>query len=203
MKMKIDDERHHTEHGEAQKQRLVEAAFNIIAELGFEGLHTRNVAASVGISVSTFHFYFPSKDDLVQAVARKLLHDFRTQLNPGRRGGEGLNGLDDAIAAQTDLIRKNPSGYIVVAEIFNRALRDQKTRRVMRDILRTWERIFMASIFDGEGESQLAEGSDPALSARAMHCLFWGMAMNQLMNVRGYPSVAVFRQVKSWLSQKE
>lgn len=203
MKMKIEVERHHTERGEAQKQRLVDAAYNIIAELGFEGMHTRNVAASVGISVSTFHFYFHSKDDLIQAVARKLLHEFKMQLNPERRDGEGLNRLKDAVAAQADLIRKNPSGYIVVAEIFNRALRDQKTRRVMQDILRTWERIFMASIIDGEGKSQLAEGSDPALSARAMHCLFWGMAMNQLMNARGYPSVAIFRQVKSWLSPKE
>lgn len=40
----------HTEHGVLQKQRLVDAAYDIIAELGFEGLHTRNVAARVGMN---------------------------------------------------------------------------------------------------------------------------------------------------------
>ena len=35
----------HTAHGEAQRQALARAAYQIIAESGFEGLRTRDVAA--------------------------------------------------------------------------------------------------------------------------------------------------------------
>jgi hypothetical protein len=60
----------------------------------------------------------------------------------------------------------------------------------------------MASVVGVAGESRLAEGSDPELGARALHCLFWGMAMNQLTDVRGYSSVAVFGQFRKWLGRE-
>jgi AcrR family transcriptional regulator len=91
---------HHTEQGDTQKQKLVDAAFNIIAELGFEGLHTRNVAERCGMGVSTFHFYFPLKEDLVQAVAQKLLQEFKTQLNSEQHSDEGLNRIKNAVIGQ-------------------------------------------------------------------------------------------------------
>jgi AcrR family transcriptional regulator len=44
------------------------AAFSQIAEHGFEGLRTRDVAAEVGVNIATLHYYFPTKESLIRGV---------------------------------------------------------------------------------------------------------------------------------------
>ena len=53
---------------EDRQKALVQAAFNQIAERGFEGLRTREVAAGVGLNIATLHYYFPTKESLIRGV---------------------------------------------------------------------------------------------------------------------------------------
>ncbi|HEX2646820.1 MAG TPA: TetR family transcriptional regulator, partial [Candidatus Dormibacteraeota bacterium] len=57
-----------TATSEQRKQQLVKAAFTQIAERGFEGLRTREVAAEVGVNIATLHYYFPTKEALIRGV---------------------------------------------------------------------------------------------------------------------------------------
>jgi AcrR family transcriptional regulator len=54
--------------GVETRQRIVEAAWGVIAERGLAGLTTREVARAAGISHGMCHYYFESKDDMVLAV---------------------------------------------------------------------------------------------------------------------------------------
>jgi len=195
-------QQHHTELGDTQKQKLIDAAYDIIGELGFEGLHTRNIAERGGISVSTFHFYFPSKNDLVQAVAQKLLQEFKTQLNSDQHNNVGMTRIKNAAIVQAGLMKKNKTLYIVVAEYFSKAIRDKKIRSIMKDLVETWEHIFISSVGDDMGESKLVKNTDLELRGKALHCLFWGMTMNQLMD-QEYPSEAIFQLVKQLINPKD
>src|SRR5215471_14490511 len=60
----------HTNSARAAERRrsLIEAAYRIIAEQGLKGLRTRDVAAQVGLTHATLHYYFPTKEALIQAV---------------------------------------------------------------------------------------------------------------------------------------
>src|SRR6516164_9811202 len=61
--------RHANSARAAERRRsLIEAAYRIIAEQGLKGLRTRAVAAQVGMTHATLHYYFPTKDALIQAV---------------------------------------------------------------------------------------------------------------------------------------
>ena len=53
-----------------RRASLVRAAYDIIAAEGFERLRTRDVADRVGINVGTLHYYFPTKEALIEAVAK-------------------------------------------------------------------------------------------------------------------------------------
>lgn len=55
-------------HVGEQRRSLIEAAYRIIAEQGLKGLRTRTVAAQVGLTHATLHYYFPTKETLIQAV---------------------------------------------------------------------------------------------------------------------------------------
>ena len=50
---------------EDRRRALVLAAFGQIAERGFEGLRTREVAAEAGVNIATLHYYFPTKEALI------------------------------------------------------------------------------------------------------------------------------------------
>src|SRR2546421_11925323 len=67
---------------EDREQALVQAAFNQIAERGFEGLRTREVAAGGGLNIATLHYYFPTKEALIRGVVAHAMDRFRSTLAP-------------------------------------------------------------------------------------------------------------------------
>lgn len=99
-------------------------------------------------------------------------------------------------------MKKNKTLYIVVAEYFSKAIRDKKIRSIMKDLVETWEHIFISSVGDDMGESKLVKNTDLELRGKALHCLFWGMTMNQLMD-QEYPSEAIFQLVKQLINPKD
>ena len=60
--------------GAETRQRIVEAAWRVIAEFGIAGLTTRRVAAAAGISHGMCHYHFQNKDDMVLAVVEYARH---------------------------------------------------------------------------------------------------------------------------------
>ena len=67
---------------EKRREELVLAAYREIAERGFEGLRTREVANEVGVNIATLHYYFPTKESLIRAVLDHAMGRFRTTLTP-------------------------------------------------------------------------------------------------------------------------
>src|ERR1700743_3565147 len=55
-----------------RKTALLQATFDVIAELGFEGLRTRAVADRAGVNIATLHYHFPGKQALIEGVAQFL-----------------------------------------------------------------------------------------------------------------------------------
>src|SRR5215471_20341726 len=62
-----------TTHGDERRRSLVLAAYDLIAEKGFEELRTRDVAMKAGVNIATLHYYFASKEDLIEGVVDYLL----------------------------------------------------------------------------------------------------------------------------------
>src|SRR2546425_7844469 len=69
---------------EDREQALVQAAFNQIAEHGFEGLRTREVAAGVGLNIATLHYYFSTQKTLIPGVGAHAMDRFCSTLPPHR-----------------------------------------------------------------------------------------------------------------------
>lgn len=64
------------ERGHARVERLLEAAADVIGEVGVEAASTNAIAARAGASVGSLYQYFPNKDALVQALAARYVADF-------------------------------------------------------------------------------------------------------------------------------
>lgn len=67
---------------QARREMIAAAGLRIIADKGLEGLRTRDVAAEVGINISTLHFHVPTKAALLELVAEAARDGFLALLPP-------------------------------------------------------------------------------------------------------------------------
>jgi AcrR family transcriptional regulator len=115
--------------GRARTTELLAAAFAEVAEVGFEGLRLRQVAANVGIDQSTLHHYFATKAALVEAVAEYTTTRLASTAPP--RGLPRAEALAAHLRKLAELMHTEPDLLTVSAELDLRARRDPAVRRLL------------------------------------------------------------------------
>lgn len=120
----------------------MDAAFGRVAEVGFEGLRLRQVADDVGIDHSTLHHHFPTKQDLVDAVARYTCEQFRVTAPP--EGPDAAYRLRAHLDALRRLLDQWPQLFTVTAELDLRARRDASVRAVLEAQEAGWRAALVA-----------------------------------------------------------
>src|ERR1700730_981193 len=120
---------------EDRQKALVQAAFNQIAERGFEGLRTREVAAGVGLNIATLHYYFPTKEALIRGVVQHAMDRFRSTLAPH---GTSSGQLRNHLRAVRKLLMDEPELGSVMGELALRSARDKSIAAIMTQMYDAW-----------------------------------------------------------------
>ncbi len=120
---------------EKRREELVLAAYRQIAERGFEGLRTRDVAGEVGVNIATLHYYFPTKESLIRAVLDHAMSRFLTTLEPH---GSPSAQLRNHLRAVRNLMLEEPELGSVMAELALRSVRDESIRTILDDVYDGW-----------------------------------------------------------------
>src|SRR3979411_964419 len=124
-------------HKEDRQQALVRAAFNQIAERGFEGLRTREGAAGGGLNSAPLHYYYPTKEALIRGVVAHAMDRFRSTLAPH---GSPADQLRNHLRAVRKLLRDEPEVGAVMGELALRSARDPSLARLMGEAFKAWHR---------------------------------------------------------------
>jgi AcrR family transcriptional regulator len=107
------------EHKDAVRRRIMEAALVCLRRNGFQDITTRELLAEAGLSTGTFYNYFPTKEQLYEALAEEMLSDDISRLldqgTEGRSVGAGL------FAFLRDSLLVEPEGAAAVASFRGRA----------------------------------------------------------------------------------
>ena len=153
-----DDAHYHGELGSVASRNersleVVSAAYSLIAEKGFEGLRTREVADKVGINSATLHYYFPTKEALIQGVVEHLMQELRTSRAKPRDPQSALDRLHAEFADLRLRLREAPEQLAVLTELAVRAWRDPPIARMLQYLDDGW-RGHLTSIL----EAGIAEG---------------------------------------------
>ena len=101
-----------SQHKEATRQAIVDAALRLSAERGFASVSLRSVAAEAGIAPATFYRHFSSVDDLGLALVDQIGMSLRRLVREARqRVGEARGGDVVAVSLETflDYARSNPN----------------------------------------------------------------------------------------------
>ena len=181
-------------HKEDRQQALVLAAFNQIAERGFEGLRTREVAAGVGLNIATLHYYFPTKEALIRGVVAHAMDRFRSTLAPH---GSPADQLRNHLRAVRKLLRDEPEVGAVMGELALRSARDPSLARIMGEAFQAWQRSLRGLLQRAARDGYLAPDLDNDDVAALIMATLTSMTL---------PSTATadrtdraFRQLERWL----
>ena len=141
-----------------RQEELVRAAYDLLADRGFEGLRTRDVAAKVGVNIATLHYYFPTKEKLIRGVVGYAMGQFRSTLTPAGAPGEQLRAH---FAGLRRLAREEPALFTVMGELAMRAHRDRSIGAIVREVDKTWQAMLAALLRHAAKEGVISTDANP------------------------------------------
>ena len=155
------------------------AAYKRLAEGGFEGLRTRDVAAEVGVNIATLHYYFPTKEALIRGAVGHAMERFRTTFEPGSKPGEQL-------AAQLQGVRRlaadEPELFVVMGELALRSGRDPAIAAIFKEMVEAWHGTLRTLVRHAQNDGFVDKKLDPETVASLVIATLNGLFMVPVAN---------------------
>ncbi len=140
-----------------RRSQLVEAAFHLVARVGFEGLRLRPVADAVGIDHSTLHHHIRTKQDLIGAVAEYATRQFWSTMPTDDDPGVQLRSH---LAALRDMTTERPELFTVTVELDLRARRDPVVRELLDEFEAGWREALRELVARGAASGSWSPAVD-------------------------------------------
>src|SRR6266508_3714379 len=157
-----------------RRRDLVAAAYRRIAQEGFEGLRTRDVAADVGVNLATLHYYFPTKEALIRGVIGHAMQRFRETLPDDGSPAERLRAHLRALA---DLLKHDRQLWGVMSELVLRTPRDADLAHTFRQMDQYWHTTLRDLIAAAVAEGAIAPQLDPDAAAALIIVAIRGLSL--------------------------
>src|SRR3954468_24429885 len=130
------------EQSAVRRSALAAAAPALIAERGFEGLRTRDIAERVGINIATLHYHVPSKEALIELVAESLRDAFVQQsIDRPRAHLSAAERMDLEFVDFREMALERPEILLVFSELMERGRRDERIAESIQPMKSRWRQI--------------------------------------------------------------
>jgi AcrR family transcriptional regulator len=183
-----------------RKTALLEATFDVIAEVGFEGLRTRSVAERAGVNIATLHYYFPSKQTLIEGLAQFLGAKFVALHGPAPEpsGYKALDALRQEFSDGGYYQEHQPKMLIVMQEFGLRGQRDPEIQKIV-DMMYGYcrenlEELVTMGLADGTFRAELSREETVVM----LLCVLFGAGA-----CRGDEFRRLQQMVEQWLLSEE
>ncbi len=179
-----------------RRQDLVLAAYHQIAERGFEGLRTREIAGEVGVNVATLHYYFPTKEALISGVLAYAMGLFRATLQPS---GSAADELRNHLRGVRRLLIDEPQLGLVMGELSLRSARDPAMADAIRETNDIWHATLRGLIHRGVEQGQIDPAVDTDDVVAVTIAALRAMTLLPTDPARSERVERSFRQLERWL----
>jgi AcrR family transcriptional regulator len=95
---------------EATRARILDKAFDLFRQQGFDETTMRSIAAAAGVSLGSAYYYFESKEDLVMAFYEKAIEEMTPRMEAALAGSNSFEeSLGALMAVKFDYFEPNRS----------------------------------------------------------------------------------------------
>lgn len=158
----------------ANRAKLIEAAYAVLAERGYEATSVKAVAQAAGVAPGLIHYYFASKEDLLAAVVEDAAERYAEEMRQLRESLPPAQALAAAIAARKRRVEMEPDRERLRVELFALGVRHPALRPAVARVLATG-RAGVAQMFASTGQP-LDDG------AAALLAMLDGIALQRLLD---------------------
>jgi AcrR family transcriptional regulator len=173
----------------ARQERILQAARELIAAKGYDGLTMRDLARVAGVSDKTLYNLFESKDRLVMMAVVELLED----ITRGAETQSGKPGLE-AVLLYSDSMTRQILETPAYAEAMARGLFRAEAGNPLVDVLLGGTERFLCRELDAALQrEQLPADIDIPVTARMLAGQMWGILLlwnKGLVALEEYPAMA-------------
>ena len=160
------------EKRERTRRRLVESAFEVVAERGFPGASVDEIAGRAGLSTGALYANFESKDRLLFAAFEEHLDWFEESLQKA----VGSPDLPAAIAGWIRVLGREPEQFLVFVEFWAYALRRPELRPELVARLDAMRALVAGGIEQRARSAGVDPGMQPELAAQVTLAIARGLA---------------------------
>jgi AcrR family transcriptional regulator len=151
------------EHKDAVRRRILDAALVCLRRNGFQDITTRELLAEAGLSTGTFYNYFPTKEQLYEALAEEALaDDIERVIDEG--AGEGAPLGLALVRFVAEFMMGEPEGAVAVASFRSRTTATPQGAEAVARLNAYVVREFVPLVQKAQAEGFV----DPALDAEAL-----------------------------------
>lgn len=124
--------------GHAVRTQLLSAAADLIGEIGWNAVSTRNLADRAGVGPGLVHYHFDSLQALLrQAALAKMRHVLEEVNAAVGEAGDLAEGLDTMLSQLDGYTGADPSSRLVI-EAYLAATRDPELHTQMAEVMLGW-----------------------------------------------------------------
>ena len=156
------------------------AAYDLISEKGFEDLRTRDVAMRAGVNIATLHYYFASKEDLIDGVVDYLLDVFSSEASRDVQQdfSTPLGHLRAMYWNTVYRMRTMPKLFIVLGELVMRSQRHPELERAMQRMDVEWMQYLGWILGEGVVQGQFRADLDLNTAAKKIIVVVKGVTFS-------------------------
>jgi len=170
------------EHLAARRQQILDAARRRFARDGFHATSMQQVIAEAGLSVGAVYRYFPSKSDLIVAIAQQMADGIAAQLTV--IAGDPDQSLADVMEAAAGVVEANtgPDGVLpLVVQVWAEAQRDPALNAMVAHIYGELVTVYEGIAAHAIARGELPADADAAAVGPALAALLVGYGILRLM----------------------
>jgi TetR/AcrR family transcriptional regulator, transcriptional repressor for nem operon len=172
-----------TARGRATRDRIVQAATELIADRGVAGTSLDDVRERAHASKSQLYLYFADRDELLRGVAATTCDQVlagQSEVLEGIDSFEGIQHYLDAIVALQ--VERDAHGGCPIGSLAGQLVeRDELAREILADGFGRWESGLRVGLESMAARGELSSSADPtALATQTLAILQGGLLLTQV-----------------------
>jgi AcrR family transcriptional regulator len=171
----------HPDVSEIRKNQILDAATKVFVRLGFQRARMDDIVEESGLSKGTLYWYFKSKEDIINAISRRLFTgELETLESLLKADGTVSERLMKLTSYRVSGLKRMPNLVPIIFEFYAVAVHQQWVQQFIGEYFKHFRGLLEALIQQGidRGEFRLVNATEAAISLASM---YEGLTIHWLM----------------------
>lgn len=184
-----------------QREKFAEAAMNLIARHGLEGVTMRAVAKEAGLSYGSLFHYFTSKDELLMHAVQQLMASQTKRVNEFSSQYSGIKALEHLLCDDAIVSESSRDSSIVWLTFLYKVALQESFAEMHSELVDGWLDRIKRLLGDAQQAGEIRPEIDVDFEAMAVWAYSEGIGQLGLLHPESLPAETQKQLITSYLDK--